>query len=83
MHDYPKALATVIHLTLDNRGHILAANAAAVHCLGYTAQALIGLSLFQFCDPDQHAATKADITALLKQPSRSLSQRIELDPRQW
>jgi PAS domain S-box-containing protein len=78
MHDYPKALATVIHFTLDDRGYILSANAAAFQCLGYTAQTLIGHSLIQLCHPDEQAAIKADFTALLQQPNLSLSREFGL-----
>jgi PAS domain S-box-containing protein len=76
IHDYPKALYTGIHLTVDRRGEVLAANTVALDCLGHPGYTLIGRSLFELCHPDDQATAQEDIAALFKHPDHSLNREL-------
>jgi PAS domain S-box-containing protein len=76
LHDYPRTLATGLHLTLDGGGIVLGANAAVLQCLGYDAEDVIGYSAFKLLHADHIAPAKAELVALIQRSDRGFQREF-------
>ncbi|MCC6764033.1 MAG: PAS domain S-box protein [Deltaproteobacteria bacterium] len=68
---------------LDREGRILFANDAICRVIGLPLDAMLGQSLFQWVHPDDLAATRASMAAVMEPPHRVLVENRVPAPNGW